>query len=685
MQAIEITVGEIAELAGTRPATVSTWAGRFADFPVGRRDGRRVLYDRAEIVDWLERHRPAYGVTRTAGARAVDAIRTVARSDDGPEVVLALLCLTSLAPQEVADAIVDTPQPTGAISELSLRVEDQRGLPELLAPLREPDAPARFREALALVTSPGGGVRSRSDLQQTFEAVLSERAGAWARRHSDFRSPEWLAELMFDLVSDAIGENRVLLDPAAGEGGFLLTAARRASPPLDLHGWELDPGNARLARQRLLIHDFDAKIEQIDSLGNDQVESLGAAAVISDPPLALRLDANRWQAADPRWRGYGRPAPYGDLAWVLLALHHLAPGGRAAILTTRGALTRTGNEAEIRAQLLNAGAIEAIIGLPAGSTLQAGTPLALWLLHRTSAATPNRVLFLDATDTSINRGPTSRPGADEAARTVAERIRGAITGWRQQRDRALSIHDFAATHPTKTLESGDAVLDPSRLVHLPASIEELAAELKRIHKKRAQLLAQLAVVPLPAMNPAGDRSTARRMKIGELLASGRAELISGRRTNATIDGAGTPVLGPWTFQGEPPRHSPNATSQLESGDVVLTPRGHGFRARIVQEHETDAALEPPLQAIRLHPADGSDAPQLTSSLLAELINIQQAPSSGTSGRNTIKTLEIPLFAPDAARELDAALTALRHEADIAEQLQATRERLQILLIETLAR
>ena len=75
-------VSEIAELAGTRPATVSNWARRFAaDFPEGRRDGRRVLYDRAEIVDWLERHRPDYGATRTAGAQAVDAIRAVARSD----------------------------------------------------------------------------------------------------------------------------------------------------------------------------------------------------------------------------------------------------------------------------------------------------------------------------------------------------------------------------------------------------------------------------------------------------------------------------------------------------------------------------------------------------------------------------------------------------------------------------
>jgi hypothetical protein len=68
-----------------------------------------------------------------------------------------------------------------------------------------------------------------------------------------------------------------------------------------------------------------------------------------------------------------------------------------------------------------------------------------------------------------------------------------------------------------------------------------------------------------------------------------------------------------------------------------------------------------------------------------MINIQQGASSGTTGRNTVKSLEIPLLVPDAARELDAALTALRHEADIAEQLQATRKRLQVLLIETFAR
>jgi hypothetical protein len=673
-----ISVAEVAELAGERPATVSTWKLRYADFPEGTRNGRQVLFDRSAILGWLAHHRPDYGAL-SVGDRGRDTIRAVARSDDAAEVALSLLCLTALAPDEVAKAI-DGGGGSAAIAALARHTEAQLGLSGVLAPLDDRVDGDWLAAAIALLRTPAGAIRPRVELKGAYELALSERANAWVRRVSPHRSATWLAELMFDLVADAVPAGGRLLDPAAGDGGFLVSAGQRSAQPLALHGWERNSDHARIARQRLLVHGLVGEIDTRDSLGTEHWDSLEVDAVISEPPLGLRLDANRWQADDPRWRDYGFPAPHADLAWVLLALHHLAPSGRAAILTGRGALFRPRSEALIRRRLLESGAIDAVIALPGGSVMQSGVPLALWLLRAPGAAPSGHVLLIDASDTAIQR----RPGADDEARLLADRIRTTVTDWRGPGPAAALPSGFAVAHPTRVLAAGDAVLDPVRLVHLPAGTEELTAEIHRVQTEHGELLAQLSTKRLPPPS-AGARTPPRRITIGELLASGRASLLTGRRTDPTSEGPGVPVLGPWTFNGEAPRYSDGAVGTVAPGDVLVAPRHGGIRARVADEDDAGAALEAPLQAIRLHAPVEDVAASLTPGLLADLISIQQPASIGTVGRMTVKALEIPLLDPGSARELGATLALLRAEAELITRLEQTRDRLQVLLVEQFAR
>ena len=675
-----ISVTQVAELARERPNTISTWRGRYADFPVGTRRGRQVLFSRDEVVQWLERHRPGWSSEFDLEGPRGDALHHVSRSADAADVGLSLICLAVLAPDDLADALHND----GEIGPLSLRVETRVDRSGLLAPLRHPDAAIILPDALALVSGTPESVRPVDELQAAFEMLLSERARTSSTRRSVFRSPGWLAELMFDLVSDAVACEGVLLDPAAGEGGFLLAAARRSSAPLHLRGWELDGGSARLARQRMLVHGFDAVIDQADSLGVDGLDVAGASAVICDPPLALRVDGSQWRADDPRWRDYALPESYADLGWILLAVHHLLPGGRAAVLTSRGALTRPRNDGIIRRRLLQAGQVEAVIALPGGSVLQTGVPLALWLLRKTDDGPSDEVLFLDASDAQVGRRAPVQDAPERAAYALADRIRAVVEDWRRDPAGARLPPGFAAGHIAASVAASDVDLDPQRLVHVPATREEVAAELNLVQARRAALLSKLsALSPQSPLGRSGE-STLGHATIGQLLSARRLELVGGQRTGATIEGDGVRVLGSWTFRDGAPRRSPTATPVLRAGDVLVGPRQRGFQARVARQDEDGAALESPVQAIRIVASGAETEATLTPSLLAELINMSPD-ASGTAGRQTVKTIAIPLLTWEAADALDGALAVLRHESKLTRELDAVRERIRRLLAEQLAR
>lgn len=360
-----IALSDIARLANAQPSTVSNWRKRYDTFPSEvRREGRQILFARDEVVRWLEQHSPASPRTATPAE-----IRESVDADDISEVALALLCLTSQAADDVARiAAAETPiERFKQLAELSTLTERQLAMPDLFLALREPAAGVDYSEfsfavnrALFEFARDGRAPLTRQLAADRFEHQLARLNQTRARRLAETRSPRWLADLM---VALAEADHGLVLDPAAGEAGGLIAAGQAATGAVELRGWEINATTHRLARQRLLVHGLPATVEHVDSLGDSTLTPLHASAVISDPPMGLRERPDRWSAADPRW-AFGLPAPHADLAWVQLALFHLAPGARAAILTGQGALFRSGYEARIRAQLLQAGAIEAIIGLP---------------------------------------------------------------------------------------------------------------------------------------------------------------------------------------------------------------------------------------------------------------------------------------------------------------------------------
>jgi type I restriction enzyme M protein len=187
-----------------------------------------------------------------------------------------------------------------------------------------------------------------------------------------------------------------------GEGGLLLMAAisdyRDESQSMRAVGFEIDEGVADLARARFFLYDIDVEVHIGDSLRVPQKELPTANLIMLDPPMGQQ----RWGDADiymdRRWK-FGLPPPNNaDFAWLQLAAGAIAPGGRALVVLAASALFRGGREGEIRARMVGAGIVEAVITLPPRLRPESSVPVCVWVLRSLVDARPgDEMLLVDAT------------------------------------------------------------------------------------------------------------------------------------------------------------------------------------------------------------------------------------------------------------------------------------------------
>jgi len=124
--------------------------------------------------------------------------------------------------------------------------------------------------------------------------------------------------------------------------------------------------------------------------------------VIANPPFSLKAWGEDQWPKDPWGRNFAGTPPkkYGDWAWVQHMIASTAPGtGRMAVVLPHGALFRMGTEGKIRAKVLDADLIEAVIGL--GPNLFYGTTLAACIMvvrRKKPADRKGQVLLIDASD-----------------------------------------------------------------------------------------------------------------------------------------------------------------------------------------------------------------------------------------------------------------------------------------------
>ncbi|MGW0804909.1 N-6 DNA methylase [Nonomuraea sp. NPDC002799] len=355
-----VNAGDIARLAGVGRAAVSNWRRRHDDFPppIGG-TANQPLFSLRQIESWLRRYGKSYQVS--LGDRVWQRLKAAGDLRLGELVAHAgaLLTRQDEAPDGGAAADPaggDTPAVDGTSGD---RLD--RELAEMLTELAE-----------------------QHGKLTAYEFLCERYLEAHSRQLSVTRDD--VAELMVELVR---ADGATILDPACGVGTLLLTPAARSGPAVRLLGQDLSETSAAITAARLRLRGVDARVVAGDSMRHDGFPGEKADAVVCDPPFNERTWGYEELTGDPRWE-YGLP-PRGEpeLAWVQHCLTHVKPRGTVAILMPPAAASRKAGR-RIRANLLRAGALRAVIALPGSD---------LWLLRRPAPGErpPSDVLILDAT------------------------------------------------------------------------------------------------------------------------------------------------------------------------------------------------------------------------------------------------------------------------------------------------
>jgi type I restriction enzyme M protein len=267
----------------------------------------------------------------------------------------------------------------------------------------------------------------RRDLLGRCYEFLLERFAEGASR-GEFYTPPSVGRLMVRLVGPL---GPTVYDPCCGSGGLLARAAQAAgTDAVRVVGQECNPETRAIAAMALYSQGLDAALgpRAADTLELDLHDNIEAQTVLANPPFNLRQWCTGAVADDPRWRWGKPPAANANYAWVQHILAHLGPGGRGAVVLANGALTtRVRPERAIRSALLDAGAVEAVVGLPDQLFYATAIPASVWLLRPPVEGAPPPVLFVRADDLGEMDGRSHQvlPGA------AIERIGGWVDAFRR--------------------------------------------------------------------------------------------------------------------------------------------------------------------------------------------------------------------------------------------------------------
>ncbi len=243
--------------------------------------------------------------------------------------------------------------------------------------------------------------RSADMLGHVFEFFLGEFALAEGKKGGQFYTPKSVVKLLVKMLKPYKGR---IFDPCCGSGGMFVQSEKFVVEhqgrvdDISIYGQESNQTTWRLAKMNLAIRGIDGSQVKWNNEGsflNNAHKDLKADFIIANPPFNDSDWSGNLLREDARWQ-YGTP-PTGNAnyAWIQHFLYHLAPGGQAGFVLSKGALTsKTSGEGDIRKALVEAGLIHCIVNLPAKLFLNTQIPASLWFLNRSS--TSKQILFIDA-------------------------------------------------------------------------------------------------------------------------------------------------------------------------------------------------------------------------------------------------------------------------------------------------
>src|SRR6267154_5478127 len=243
-----------------------------------------------------------------------------------------------------------------------------------------------------------------------YEYFLGQFARTEGQKGGEFYTPAPIVRLMVEILEPFHGR---ILDPACGSGGMFVQSARfvaehkkNPSSELSIFGVEKTDDTGRLCRMNLAVHGLEGDIRHggdVNSYYDDPHKAIGSFDfALANPPFNVNaVDKDRLKDSV----GPGHRFPFGlprtdnaNYLWIQLFYSALSEKGRAAFVMANSASDARSSEMDLRKQLIEARAVDAVVAVGPNMFYTVTLPCTLWFLDRGKKKSPraDQVLFVDA-------------------------------------------------------------------------------------------------------------------------------------------------------------------------------------------------------------------------------------------------------------------------------------------------
>lgn len=238
-----------------------------------------------------------------------------------------------------------------------------------------------------------------------YEYLIKYFADSAGKKGGEFYTPAPVVRLLVQLLEPI--EGMTIGDPTCGSGGMLIQTRGYVEESggngknLALYGQELSGTTWAICKMNMILHGYrSANIQNEDTLLKPaHVENgslLQFSRILANPPFSQNYTRTDMQFPERFHTFMPEGGKKADLMFVQHIIATLNAEGKAAVVMPHGVLFRGGQEKAARQRIIEAGNLDAVIGLPQGLFYGTGIPACVLVLSKLNSDTRKEVLFINA-------------------------------------------------------------------------------------------------------------------------------------------------------------------------------------------------------------------------------------------------------------------------------------------------
>jgi len=236
-----------------------------------------------------------------------------------------------------------------------------------------------------------------------------------------FRTPRHIIDFIVEILAPK--KNEVILDPACGTAGFLISAYKhilrtnkdakghsKLTPDdkgrlaKNIKGYDISPDMVRLSLVNLYLHGFpEPHIFEYDSLTSEERWNEFADVILANPPFMSPKGGIK-----PHKR-FSIQAKRSEVLFVDYMAEHLTPTGRAGIIVPEGIIFQSQTAYKDLRKLLVENSLVAVVSLPAGCfNPYSGVKTSILILDKSLAKKSDTIAFFKVENDGFGLGAQRR-------------------------------------------------------------------------------------------------------------------------------------------------------------------------------------------------------------------------------------------------------------------------------------